>query len=298
MQAAIQDVATADGTLGYTRAGQGRHPILLLHGWPQTSHAWRRVQPLLAARWTTVALDLRGVGRSSPQAHGYDKATMAADVRTAHRNLGLDRPVLVGHDMGALVAYAFARRYPGYLAGLVIVDTPLPGIPGWDEIADSAAYWHLRFHSETGRGRPLADALVDGRQAVYFRSFIDRFAARPDAIDDADIAVYSLGYQDPERLAAGFTMFRTLPVDATDNQADKSPAAIPILLAYSEYSHATLLPAVRDGLRRNGATDVRTVIIPGSGHWPAEEQPAALAAIIDDFAVSARREYGRGDRHS
>jgi pimeloyl-ACP methyl ester carboxylesterase len=153
-------------------------------------------------------------------------------------------------------------------------------------------------YTQAGRGQhPLADALVDGRQAVYFRSFIDRFAAHPDAIDDTDIAVYSLGYQDPERLAAGFTMFRTLPMDATDNQADKSPSAVPILLANSEYSHATLLPTVRDGLRRNGATDVRTATIPGSGHWPAEEQPAALAAIIDDFAVSVRREYGQVDRH-
>ncbi len=280
------DVATADGRLGYTQAGTALHPILLLHGWPQTSHAWRRVQPLLAARWTTVALDLRGVGRSSPQAHGYDKATMAADVHTAKRNLGLDRPALVGHDMGALVAYAFARQYPGDLAGLVIVDTPLPGIVGWDEIADSAAYWHLRFHSDTGRGRPIADALVDGRQTVYFRSFIDRFAAHPEAIDDTDIAVYARGYQDPERLAAGFNMFRTLPVDATDNQAHTRPSTVPILLAYSEYSHATLLPTVRDGLRHTGATDVRTALVPESGHWPAEEQPAALAAIIDDFATS------------
>ena len=117
------DVATADGRLGYTQAGTAPHPILLLHGWPQTSHAWRRVQPLLAARWTTVALDLRGVGRSSPQAHGYDKATMAADVHTAKRNLGLDRPALVGHDMGALVAYAFARQYwsPGNFVDISIM---------------------------------------------------------------------------------------------------------------------------------------------------------------------------------
>lgn len=211
---------------------------------------------------------------------------MAADIYAAKRNLGLEWPVLVGHDMGAMVAYAFARRHPGDLAGAVIIDTPLPGIAGWDDIAHSTAYWHLRFHSETDRGRPIAEALVDGRQAVYFRSFIDRFAAHPDAIDDADIDVYARGYHDPGRLAAGFAMFRTLPLDATDNQAHAGPSGVPILLAYSEYSHATLLPTVRDGLRDTGVTDVRTALIPGSGHWPAEEQPAALAAIIEDFAAS------------
>jgi len=91
-----------------------------------------------------------------------------------------------------------------------------------------------------------------------------------------------------EPLAAGFTIFRTLPLDAARNQADTRPSAVPTLLAYGEYSHATLLPTVRDGLRHAGATDVRTALIPGSGHWPAEEQPAALAAIIDDFAISVR----------
>lgn len=211
---------------------------------------------------------------------------MAADVHAAEQNLGLEWPVLVGHDIGAMVAYAFARRYPGDLAGAVIIDTPLPGIAGWDDMTSSTAYWHLRFHSEASRGRPIAEALVDGRQSVYFRSFIDRFAAHPDAIDDADIEVYARGYDDAERLAAGFAMFRTLSLDATDNQAHAGPCAVPMLLAFSEFSHATLLPTVREGLRDTGATDVRTAVIPGSGHWPAEEQPAALAAIIEDFAAS------------
>jgi pimeloyl-ACP methyl ester carboxylesterase len=259
---------------------------VLLHGWPQTSYAWRYVQPLLAAERAVVALDLPGVGGSSPPAGGYDKATMADSAHTRIEELGLERPILVGHDMGAMVAYAYTRRHAADVAGLVIVDTPLPGLDGWDDIASSAAYWHLRFHSDVNRGHLIADVLVAGRQQVYFRSFIDRFAAHPDTITDADIAVYADAYRQPRCLTAGFTMFRTLPQDIADNHAIRAPLTVPVLLAFSEYSLAALLSAVHDGLHRAGASDVRTVTIPDSGHWPAEEQPAELAATIHSFTTS------------
>jgi pimeloyl-ACP methyl ester carboxylesterase len=258
--------------------------VVLLHGWPQTSYAWRRVAPLLGAGFTSIAFDLRGVGRSSPAERGFDKATMAGDVHAALASLRIERPVLIGHDMGALVSYAFARRYPADLSGLVIVDTPLPGMAGWEETIASSAYWHLGFHRDAGRRRPIADALVTGRQAVYFRSFIDRFAAYPDTITDDDIAVYAQGYQGDERLKAGFGMFRTLALDVRDNEADLGEFAVPVLAAFCEFSHATVLETVADGLRRAGATDVRTAMLRDCGHWPAEEQPAALAGMIREFA--------------
>jgi pimeloyl-ACP methyl ester carboxylesterase len=283
-RASTADVATPGGRPSHARAV--RHPVVLLHGWPQTSYAWRHVQPLLATDRVVVALDLPGVGGSAPPAGSYDKATMADEVYTAVQELGLQRPVLVGHDIGAMVAYAYTRRHAADVAGLVIVDTPLPGIDGWDETATSAAYWHLRFHADVNRGRPTADALVDGRQQVYFRSFIDRFAAHPDAITGTDIAVYADAYQQPERLAAGFNMFRALPQDIADNQASHEPLTTPVLLAFSEYSLAALLPVVHDGLHHTGACDIRAAVIPDSGRWAAEEQPAALAIIIRGFLTA------------
>ena len=244
--------------------------------------------PLLEESCSAAALDLRGVGRSSPEAVGFDKATMAGDIHAAMENLHFERPILVGHDIGAQVGYALARHYPGAVSGLVIIDTPLPGIAGWEETTASAAYWHLGFHRDIDRGRPTADALVGGRQAVYFRSFIDRFAAHPDAIADADIAVYARGYAGPTRLAAGFSMFRALPLDIVDNQVNNSEIAVPILAVFSEFCHATVLETVADGLRQAGAIDVRTAVLPDCGHWPAEEQPATLAATINDFVTSLR----------
>jgi pimeloyl-ACP methyl ester carboxylesterase len=161
-------VAAGEVRLAYLRAGAGPRTLVLLHGWPQTSYAWRRVVPLLGAGFTSVAFDLRGVGRSSTEGRGFDKVTMAGDVHAALASLRIERPILIGHDIGALVGYAFARRYPGDLSGLVIVDAPLPGIAGWEETVASSAHWHLGFHRERGRRRPIADALVTGRQAVYF----------------------------------------------------------------------------------------------------------------------------------
>ncbi len=280
--------AGARARLAYVRAGAGQHPVVLLHGWPQTSHAWRRVMPLLGRTCPAIAFDLRGVGRSSAGAGGWDKATMAGDVHSAMADLSVERPVIVGHDIGALVGYAFARRYPSDLAGLVVVDTPLPGVAGWEETIASSAYWHLGFHRDTGRDRAVADALVDGRQGVYFRSFIDRFAAYPDAISDADVAVYAQGYQGAERLAAGFNMFRAFPLDIAFNQSHTSELAVPVLVAFSEFCHATLLQTVAQGLRDAGLLDVRTAVICDCGHWPAEEQPAALAQLIAGFAASVR----------
>jgi pimeloyl-ACP methyl ester carboxylesterase len=272
--------------LAYLQAGAGPRTVVLLHGWPQTSYAWRRVVPLLGEGVTSIAFDLRGVGRSSREERGFDKAAMAGDVHAALASLRVERPILVGHDIGALVGYAFARHYPADLSGLVIVDTPVPGIAGWEETVASSAYWHLGFHRDAGRGRPIADALVSGRQAVYFRSFIDRFAAYPDLISDDDIAVYARGYQGDERLQAGFGMFRTLALDISDNEGRVGEFTVPVLAVFCEFSHASVLDAVADGLRCAGAADVQTAMLRDCGHWPAEERPAALAGIIRAFALA------------
>ncbi|MFE3228646.1 alpha/beta fold hydrolase [Nocardia sp. NPDC059228] len=284
--ASASQPAGAGPQLGWQRSGRGAHSTVFLHGWPQTSHAWRRVLPLLDELCSAVALDLPGVGRSTPQPHAFDKVTMAANVHAALEDLGLGRVLLVGHDMGALVGYAFARRYPAAVRGLVSVDTALPGIAGWEDVTRSPAYWHLGFHSDSCCGRFTAQRLVQGNEREYFRRFIDRFAAHPEAIGDTDIATYASGYQGADRLTAGFKMFRALPLDIADNQHATEALEVPILLAFSEFSHATVTDTVAQGLHDVGVADVRTAMIPDAGHWPAEEQPASLARAITEFVES------------
>ena len=138
------------------------------------------------------------------------------------------------------------------------------------------------MQGETG----LAELLVAGREHRYLRSHIDRFAAHPDAITDADVAIYARGYEGPQRLAAGFALYRAIPLDIVSNEHRADTVDPPIQLAFAEYCHATVLPEVMDGLGKAGVHHVATSIIADSGHWGAEEQPAKVAAAIDRFIAA------------
>jgi pimeloyl-ACP methyl ester carboxylesterase len=275
------------GSLGYLRATSGSPVIVLLHGWPQSSWAWREVIPRLDG-YDVIAFDLPGIGASAPSENGYGKRALAELVFRALRGLGVHEDVtVVGHDMGALVAYAFARMYPAWTRSLVILDQALPGVGGWDEFSLAYASWHLGFHRDLHGSEGLADLVVGGRERIYFRRHIDRFAAQPEAVTDHDIDVYARAYQPVARLRAGFELFRALPVDVADNQSESGVFPVPTLLAFGEYSQASLLASVSEGLDLLGVGDVAAVTVDDCGHWVAEEKPAALAGLIREFTARA-----------
>jgi pimeloyl-ACP methyl ester carboxylesterase len=192
----------------------------------------------------------------------------------------------VGHGMGAQVAYAYLRRYPTQVRGVMLLDTPIAGIGGCEDLFTSSAFWHIGFHQTMSGDTGLAELLIAGREHRYFRSHIDRFAAHPDAISDADVAIYARGYQGPQRLTAGFALYRTIPLDIACNERHAGTVDPPIQLAFAEYCHATVLPEVAAGLGEAGGRYVATSIIADSGHWVAEEQPAKVAAAINRFIAS------------
>jgi pimeloyl-ACP methyl ester carboxylesterase len=270
-----------DRRLGVVEDGSGSVPLVLLHGWPQTSHAWRHVVPLLASECHTLAYDLPGIGASEPAADRYDKWSVSGDLHAALSQRGIPRPLIVGHGMGAQVAYAYLRRYPAQVRAVLMLDTPICGVGGCEDLFRSSAFWHIGFHQTMSGDTGLADLLVAGREHDYFRSHIDRFAGHPGAISDADVAVYARGYEGPGRLAAGFSLYRAIPLDIARNEGSAGSLDPPIRLAFAEFSHATVLPEVAAGLREAGAHNVETSIIGDSGHWVAEEQPAEVAAAID-----------------
>ena len=261
--------------------GSGTIPLVLLHGWPQTSYAWRHVIPLLAPDCHTLAYDLPGIGSSEPAAGQFDKWSISGDLHASLGQRGIQRPLVVGHGMGAQVAYAYLRRYPAQVRGVMLLDTPIAGVGGCEDLFTSAAFWHIGFHQTMQGDTGLAELLVAGREHRYFRSHIDRFAAYPDAISDADVAIYAHGYEGSQRLAAGFALFRAIPLDIASNERCTSTVEPPIQLAFAEYCHATVLPEVAAGLGEAGAHRVQTSIIADSGHWVAEEQPGEVAAAID-----------------
>jgi pimeloyl-ACP methyl ester carboxylesterase len=272
--------------LGLVEQGSGTIPLVLLHGWPQTSYAWRHVTPLLASDCHTLAYDLPGIGSSEPALDRFDKWSICGDLHASLGQRGIQRPLVVGHGMGAQVAYAYLRRYPAQVRGVMVLDTPIAGVGGGEDMFTSPAFWHIGFHQTMQGGAALAELLVAGREHRYFRSHIDRFAAHPDAISDADVAIYVHGYQGPQRLAAGFALYRAIPLDVACNERRTGTVDPPIQLAFAEYCHATVLPEVAAGLGQAGAHHVATSIIANSGHWVAEEQPAEVAAAINRFIAS------------
>jgi pimeloyl-ACP methyl ester carboxylesterase len=272
--------------LGLVERGRGAIPLVLLHGWPQTSHAWRHVSPLLASDCHTLAYDLPGIGSSEPVFDRFDKWSISGDLHASLARRGIQHPLVVGHGMGAQVAYAYLRRYPTQVRGVLLLDTPIAGVGGCEDLFTSSAFWHIGFHQTMCGDTGLAELLVAGQERRYFRSHIDRFAAHPDAISDADVAIYAQGYEGPQRLAAGFALYRAIPLDIARNERHTETVDPPIHLAFAEYCHATVLPEVAAGLGEAGTRYVATSIIADSGHWVAEEQPAMVAAAINRFIAS------------
>lgn len=288
------DIVIGDQTIHYLWAGSGPTLVLLIHGWPQSAHEWRHVIPLLSDRYTVVAPDLRGIGGSSSpsgalEAGAFDKATLACDVHALvealRPSLGFVRVVVAGHDIGGMVAYAYARLYPQEVAGVAIMDIPIPGLAPWDDIKAMPMTWHFNFHMP----KDLAETLVRGHQAVYFRTFFfDGLAVHPETITDEDVTEYAEAYGSPESLRAMCELYRAFPKDVAFNTARTERLDVPLLLVGGETTLAGILPTLAKSLTGVGASDVRTAVIAGSGHWLGEEQPERTAAVIADLAEDRR----------
>ncbi|WP_205169380.1 MULTISPECIES: alpha/beta fold hydrolase [Burkholderia] len=260
-------------------AGAGR-AVVLLHGWPQTSYAWRKLVPLLARHCRVIAPDLRGFGHSSKPAAGYDKKTVAGDIAALLHALQIDQACIVGHDMGGQVGYAFAALYPQLTERFVFIESGLPGF-GQEKAMNVATggSWHFGFNM----AGDISEELVRGREALFVRHFVRRDTVGtvdPESITEADIDVYATALTQPGALRASFSYYRTLLVDLDDNKTfgekklDMPVLAIGCEFGYGEGSKATM---------EKVASNVRGVVLRDSGHYPAEEQPEQLAAALLDF---------------
>ncbi|HKU99264.1 MAG TPA: alpha/beta hydrolase, partial [Vineibacter sp.] len=177
--------ADANGVrLHYVIGGPADGPmVVLLHGWPQTWYTWRRVMPPLAdAGYRVVAVDYRGAGESEKPASGYDKATMAADIRALVQALGARRVNLVGRDIGVMVAYAYAAQWPGEVARLVMLDVPVPATRAWNDAKSKPdpELWHFGLHQQ----RDIAELLISGHEFAYIADFYKKRAHVPVSDDD------------------------------------------------------------------------------------------------------------------
>jgi pimeloyl-ACP methyl ester carboxylesterase len=267
--------ATVNGVrIHYLAAGQGE-PILLLHGYAQNSHMWRPLITELAATNTVIAPDLRGFGQSDKPEGGYDKKTMAQDMRALAVSLGYQRVRLAGHDIGLMVAYAYAAQFPTEVDRIVLMDAFLPGVGDWTKVWLLRDLWHFHFYGET----PLK--LVEGRERIYFEHFWNDFAAdRGKSVSEADRRLYAQAYAQPGAMRAGFEVFRAFEGDARDFAGfAKTRLSMPMLVQSGEKAGGQFL--IDQG--RMVADKVEGIIVGGAGHWLIDEAPDQVIPKLVTF---------------
>jgi pimeloyl-ACP methyl ester carboxylesterase len=261
-------------------AGEGE-PVVLLHGWPQTSHEWRKIAPLLAPHYKVVMPDLPGLGES-PRPRSYDKKTIATELRAMCDQLGLERFHLVGHDWGGPSAFALACAIPDRVKTLCILDVTIPGIG--PDISQGGRRWHHAFHMTP----ELPEALVSGREREYLGWFYREFSWQKEAIAKADVDEYVRCYSQPGALQAGFEYYRALPRDKADNRAIlESGLRLPMPVLALGGARTEARGRAEEPLEslRQIAPDVRGGAIPECGHFIPEEQPDLLAErLLEHFA--------------
>jgi pimeloyl-ACP methyl ester carboxylesterase len=260
--------------LHYLTGGQGA-PLILLHGYAETSLMWRPIIPLLAEQFTVVAPDLPGIGDSAIPADGLDLKTAAIRIHTLARSLGFTRARVVGHDIGLMVAYAFAAQFPTEVEKLVVMDAFLPGVDGWEAVYNNPGIWHFRFNG------PTPEALVQGRERTYFEYFWNDFAAdKTRSIPEADRKAYAEAYARPGRMRAGWAYFVSFHQAAKDfAQLSQTKLTMPVLVIGGEKASGEVLARQMKLV----ASDVTVVVLAATGHWVLEERPEETTDALMRF---------------
>ncbi|MEV5388346.1 alpha/beta hydrolase [Streptomyces sp. NPDC052721] len=273
-------VKVGDGGINYVEGGRGR-TLVLVHGYPQTWYEWHKVLPELSKHYHVIAPDLRGAGGSDAPATGYDKKSMAADIHGLLQKLGrTDDIFLVGHDIGTMVAYAYAAAYPGEVSKLVLTEAPIPDkvIYSYPALTPQGpGFWNFGFFNVTNG---LPEQTVNGRETQWVESFSDMLEYNKNGITPRDAAIYGHYLKDDAHLRASFEWFRTLHQDVADNAVNaKTKLNMPVLALGAQYSLGQSVP---DQVGRY-ATHVTGGVVAGSGHWLWEEKPAEMTRRLLDF---------------
>jgi pimeloyl-ACP methyl ester carboxylesterase/uncharacterized RmlC-like cupin family protein len=273
----MQEIPT-NGTTLHVRIGGSGPAVVLLHGYGETGDMWAPLTSDLTRDYTVIVPDLRGMGLSALATDGFSKKNQAEDIAGVMDALRLQQAVIVGHDIGNMVAFAFAEAHPDRTSRLVMMDAPVPGVGPWDEILKSPLLWHFRF------GGPDMERLVAGRERIYLDRFWNEFSANPAHFPEASRRHYAQLYAEPGRMHAGFAQFVAFDQDVIDNRASvaRGRLQMPVLAVGGDRSLGVTMAYIM----RFAANDVHEVVIPDAGHWLIEEQPQATVAAIRGFLTS------------
>jgi len=277
--AAPQEIAARDAKidnvrLHYLTAGKGP-AVLLLHGYAETSRMWRPLITKLAEKFTVIAPDLPGIGDSSIPSDKIDMISAAERIHTLVRSLGVEKARVVGHDIGLMVAYAYAAKFPNETEKLALMDAFLPGVPGWEPIYNSPNVWHFRFNGE------YPEKLVQGRERTYFEYFWNVLAAdKNHSIPEADREAYTEAYAKPGRMRAAWAYFASWPQLAKDfAQLSQTKLTMPVLSIGGDKSLGKELGEQAKLIADNAAV----MVLPNTGHWILEEKPKETMDALVKF---------------
>jgi pimeloyl-ACP methyl ester carboxylesterase len=275
---ASRTAKVGDLELHYLTAGSGE-PLILLHGYAQTSHMWRAVIPQLATQYLVIAPDLPGIGDSAIPANDLDMKTAALRIHALAGSLGIKKARVVGHDIGLMVAYAYAAQFPTEVEKLALMDAFLPGIGDWERIYHDPKLWHFTFNG------PTPEALVRDRERIYLEHFWNDFAAdKTHSVPEADRKLYTAAYARPGRMRAGWGYFASFPKTAKDFALlGRTKLRMPVLVIAGER-------AAGDALAKQVllvATTVTTTTLKNTGHWVLEENPQQTMAALQQFLADS-----------
>jgi pimeloyl-ACP methyl ester carboxylesterase len=277
-------VDTGELRLHVVTGGDGP-PLMLVHGWPQTWYAWRMLMPTLARDFTVVAVDQRGIGLSDKPQHGYDTATLASDLVALMDVLGHSRFALYGTDVGMPIAYALAADHRNRVDRLVVSEAPLPGIspspPLFLPPLLNERLWHLAFNQLP----EINEQLVTGREDIFFGAEFDASAGTNKLPRDTVRYYIDTLAADPDHLRGSFGFYRALPTSIAQNEQRKTRRlTLPVLAIGGAESSGE---GVGNTMELT-ANDVQTLVIPGCGHWVAEQAPDELLVALAAFLAPYR----------
>jgi pimeloyl-ACP methyl ester carboxylesterase len=274
-QGFVSKTAEIDGAKLHYRTGGHGPALILLHGYAETSRMWTPILPVFGEKFTVIVPDLPGIGDSGIPANGLDMKAAANRIHGLARSLGVEKARVVGHDIGLMVAYAYAAQFPAEVEKLVVMDAFLPGVGGWEGVYNNPNLWHFRFNG------PTPEELVKGRERTYFDYYWNDFAAdKTRSIPEADRKAYTEAYSRPGRMKAGWGYFVSFPQAAKDfAQLSQTKLTMPVLSIGGEKS----LGEVLGQQMKLVASDVTVVVLKDTGHWILEENPKGTTEALVKF---------------
>jgi pimeloyl-ACP methyl ester carboxylesterase len=261
----------------YLKAGTGKRPLVLLHGFGETSRMWIPLFQEFGNDYTIIAPDIRGLGDSSRPQSGYDKKTAAVDIHELVKSLGYERIDLVGHDIGLMVAYAYAAQYSNEVEKLALLEAPIPGVGAvWEQIYTNPLLWHFHFVNS-----PIALDLVKGRERTFLEHFWQTLSANPKMFSETDRQAYAKSYAQEGAMRAAFEYFKAFnKQDAEDNRrfaAHKLPMPVLVIAGDKAMGDALEIQA------KIAADHVTAIKFADTGHWLMEERSAETKAALKKF---------------